>query len=505
MVLKKVGLPGSRKRSKAGLDGEHHQVRNAGRLHAYGLKLSPVSNKWTMAHGHLLAMGGICTVDPSVEDDGQVDPRSPVLTIEQYTKTKEKEKLERKLCKISEEDIKDRSKGDILSKLIAILQTTWFILQCIARGQQRLTLTELELVTLALASLNAITYVFWWHKPLGVQVPIRIYFEPEAIENVNVEDADAEPGITASYILSGFGNEVGDVLAGIRDYFRDVNGLFSFLIFFLIILPLTLIFLVLLFLPLPFSLGIVFLLNILKTKPVTQQEVDDSKLIAAQIVLALRQLRYKFTSFIARISEMWLRKFLDSGTLSGFYIGWVLVIPILFVFLLVTTILLLPFFTLLFLVSFIFTAVFGIITTSTVTPNSLHVPSFYAPTTKSDKYSRMVVFALFGVIFGGLHCIGWNFTYPTAFEQRLWRASSLAITAIPLIVAPIDYLLENYKLDKGFLKVIRLTLDLIMTILLFIYVPARLTLIGQAFALLRKQPQDAFLAVDWNQYIPHLF
>src|SRR5258705_12285529 len=107
----------------------------------------------------------------------------------------------------------------------------------------------------------------------------------------------------------------------------------------------------------------------------------------------------------------------------------------------------------------------------------------------------MVVFALFGVIFGGLHCIGWNFIYPTAFEQHLWRASSFAINDIPLTVAPIDYILENYKLNKGFLKVIRFPLDLIMTILLFTYVPARLTLIGQAFALLRNQPQDAFLAV----------
>ena len=117
----------------------------------------------------------------------------------------------------------------------------------------------------------------------------------------------------------------------------------------------------------------------------------------------------------------------------------------------------------------------------------------------------MVVFVLFGVIFGGLRCIGWNFTYPTAFEQHLWRASSLAITIISLIVAPIDYILENYKLDKGFVKVVRLTLDPIMTILLFTDVPARLTLVGQAFALLRKQPQDTFLAVDWNRYIPHLF
>jgi len=461
-----------------------------------------------MAHGHLLAMGGICTVDPSVEDDGQVDPRGPVLTIEQYTKTKEKEKLERKLRKISEEDIKDRSKSDILSKLIAILQTTWFILQCIARGQQKLTLTELELVTLALASLNAITYVFWWHKPLSVQVPIRIYFETEAIKKVDVEDADAEPGITASYVLSKLGNDVGLFPTEFRDEFRNISDFLSYLIFFLIFLPIFLVVFVLLFPPLPFALGIVFLLNVIKTKPVTKQELDnskDSKLIAAQIVLALRQLRFKLTSFISRLSEKWLKKFFSSTSLSGFLVGWLLVIPTLFVFLLVTTILLLPLFTLLFLVSFIFSAVFGIITTSTVAPNSLHVPSFYSPTTKSDKYSHMVVFAIFGIIFGGLHCIGWNFTYPTAFEQYLWRASSLAITVIPLIVAPIDYILENYELDKGFFKVVRLILDLIMTMLLFIYVPARLTLIGQTFTLLRKQPQDAFLAVDWNQYIPHLF
>jgi len=171
-----------------------------------------------MAHGHLLAMGGIITVDPSVEDDGQVDPRGPVLTIDRYTKTvKERGRLERKLRKISEEYIKDRSKSDILSKLIAILQTTWFILQCIARGQQKLTLTELELVTLALASLNAITYVFWWHKPLGIQVPIRIYFETEAVEKVDVEDANAEPRVTISDIISGFGNEVRTVLTEIRD------------------------------------------------------------------------------------------------------------------------------------------------------------------------------------------------------------------------------------------------------------------------------------------------
>src|SRR5260221_2135405 len=190
-----------------------------------------------MAHGHLVVMGGISTVDPSVEDDGQVEPRNPVLTFERYTKTEERkrERLDRKLRKISEKDIKDRSKGDILSKLIAILQTTWFILQCIARGQQKLTLTELELVTLALASLNAITYVFWWHKPLGVEVPIRIYFETEVVEKVDVEDADAEPRTTTSDILSEFGDRIS--FSGILEDFRWESEDFCSSVVYLFFLP----------------------------------------------------------------------------------------------------------------------------------------------------------------------------------------------------------------------------------------------------------------------------
>src|SRR6266542_592981 len=87
---------------------------------------------------------------------------------------------------ITADNIQDRSKGDVLFKLIAILQTTWFIIQCVARGQQRLALTELELVTLALASLNAVTFGIWWHKPLGVEDPVMIYLKTEARK---VEDA----------------------------------------------------------------------------------------------------------------------------------------------------------------------------------------------------------------------------------------------------------------------------------------------------------------------------
>jgi len=414
-----------------------------------------------------------------------------------------------KLPKITISDIADRSKADFLSKLIAILQTTWFLLHCIARGHQRLALTELELVTMALCSLNAVTYVFWWHKPLGVQEPMRIYFT-EATPERHGPQSVTNPDITASYVISKVHKWIKEIAGDIVKFLRNPEDLCDALLKYVIVIPFLLFLLFSFYIFLPFPLGIILLLKILKTQSVpggVDGSLHQRPLIATQIVLALRKLRLRLTSYIARISERWLRRLFDPSvfSFSAFFVGWLFLLPSLFVSLLATTIFLLPFFTLLSLVSFIFTAVFGIITSTTVAPGATHVPSFYAVTTPSDKYSRMVVFAVFGVIFGGLHCIGWNFEYPTPFEQHLWRTSSLAITVIPFIVGPIDYLLEIFKLNNGRYKVLGVILDLVMTILLFVYVSARISLIAQALALLRHQPQTAFLAVDWTKYIPHIF
>lgn len=120
-------------------------------------------------------MGGFTVVDPDRRHMREEEQGGKVLTFDQF------KRLLRDPCfefpDITKAEIQDRSKGDALSKLIAILQSTYFILQYIARAQRGLGITELELVTLALASLNAVTFGFWWHKPLGVQEPVRIYWK----------------------------------------------------------------------------------------------------------------------------------------------------------------------------------------------------------------------------------------------------------------------------------------------------------------------------------------
>lgn len=98
---------------------------------------------------------------------------------------------------ITKEKIEDRSKTDALAKCIAIGQTGWFVLQCIARLASGLVITELELITLALATLNAFMYFLWWNKPFDVQTQVPVYLiEPDP----NVEPISE--GIPGNFSLS---------------------------------------------------------------------------------------------------------------------------------------------------------------------------------------------------------------------------------------------------------------------------------------------------------------
>ena len=75
---------------------------------------------------------------------------------------------------VAREEIQDKSKGDAVTKALVVLQTTWFLLQCVARASQHLALTELELATAAFALLNIVIYALWWDKPLDVQCHIVV-------------------------------------------------------------------------------------------------------------------------------------------------------------------------------------------------------------------------------------------------------------------------------------------------------------------------------------------
>ena len=79
---------------------------------------------------------------------------------------------------ISEREIQDKSKGDYFAKGFAILQTTWFIIQCIVRRVYGLDISQLEIITVAFAALNGVVYALWWDKPVDVACPVPVHILP---------------------------------------------------------------------------------------------------------------------------------------------------------------------------------------------------------------------------------------------------------------------------------------------------------------------------------------
>ncbi|KAJ7209256.1 hypothetical protein GGX14DRAFT_521400, partial [Mycena pura] len=109
-------------------------------------------------HGHCVSMGGFVTGTGG----------HPIVTKKQVHEHISE------IAKVRENTIKDKSKGDALSKGVALLQELWFVSQYLARVAQHLPVTELEVVTLAFAVVNVFIWVLWWGKPLDVQDPITI-------------------------------------------------------------------------------------------------------------------------------------------------------------------------------------------------------------------------------------------------------------------------------------------------------------------------------------------
>ncbi|KAJ7910795.1 hypothetical protein B0H13DRAFT_2485098, partial [Mycena leptocephala] len=118
---------------------------------------------FSMTHGFFFCMGGF------VSSTGY-----PVVTKEQLADPDLGPKFLTGIKNVGVDDIMDKSKGDALSKGLAMVQGLWFTAQCLARVDQHLAVTELEVATLAFAVVNIFIWLLWWDKPLDVQRQIVV-------------------------------------------------------------------------------------------------------------------------------------------------------------------------------------------------------------------------------------------------------------------------------------------------------------------------------------------
>ena len=135
------------------------------------------------------------------------------------------------------------------------------------------------------------------------------------------------------------------------------------------------------------------------------------------------------------------------------------------------------------------------------------VPTFYYTSTNGSEgpgYATALFFCMpvVGVVFGGIHCVGWFYNFPSSVEAMLWRVSSVVLTGIAFLlpISLVGALLSSMKIyhrqpDFSVAS---------FSIILLVYVLSRLFLLVEAFISLRRLSPGMLALVKWTSFIPHI-
>ncbi|KAI1414673.1 hypothetical protein F5Y13DRAFT_197213 [Hypoxylon sp. FL1857] len=131
--------------------------------------------QWTMAHSFFACTGGFAFELASL-DGVMFNPIDPITDRpRRLTLTARGMAVLAKcgqLPSIRKEDIEDKSKANDLAKATVIIQATWMLIQVIGRLASKLSVTPLEVNTVAHVLCAFLMYLFWWNKPLLPNEPI---------------------------------------------------------------------------------------------------------------------------------------------------------------------------------------------------------------------------------------------------------------------------------------------------------------------------------------------
>jgi hypothetical protein len=180
---------------------------------------------------------------------------------------------------------------------------------------------------------------------------------------------------------------------------------------------------------------------------------------------------------------------------------------------------------------------YGLATCKTHGHLPLSVPTFYAPYTdqpnddsnvdtpwfhNSESLSAIIAIIV-GILFGGIHCIAWSYTFLSFAERSIWITSSATITAVPLAWASLELLAAPFRLIIKSIKrwydpasqlvvgeschqpnFLRKFYEYTGTLTLVAYFASRAALIVLPLIALRSLPPDSLLDIKWSTYIPHI-
>ncbi|TFK65762.1 hypothetical protein BDN72DRAFT_845142 [Pluteus cervinus] len=396
---------------------------------------------WTKVHGQFAQMGGFARKDNKrvlhpgtlrhLLAEGQIDIDELRLT---------------------EKEIQDKSKGDILSKTLVASQTTWFVFECIARLQQGLPLIELEVVTLAFATLNIITYALWWYKPLNVLCPIYIHVLPEAYD-LSTDDEVTSPSEEA--IGGGETNET-ELTEG-RSSEVQVE-------------------------PLSASNAVAGMSSSGKGAVVGETErtkkAESGEGFGKMLVGIVGRIVADIKKDIEKVGWWWMlwKRLIKEPFVAVVWPLWEL------------------------------------LNDSNGHDDATHVSTFFAQTLFRDDMMLVQALSSFiGTIFGAIHFLSWHSTFPTHVELLLWRTSSITLVVPPfflLLRAIFTRIYVTTPAGSRRDRIANILYPFFEKIAFYLgpipYILARICVLVLAFLTLHDLPHDAFTNVSWTSYIPHL-
>jgi hypothetical protein len=208
----------------------------------------------------------------------------------------------------------------------------------------------------------------------------------------------------------------------------------------------------------------------------------------------------KFSERLQQITIIW--RSLPILTKVLILIGWTIMIP--FILALAFSIFLI----LVFVIPnfFLLFRWISMVTTGDALLNTddIKVPTFFATEMKGEEIASIICMPVAGVVFGGIHCVGWFFDFPSRNEAMLWRVSSAVLTGTAFLF-PISLSLGLILLEKSTSKMNRVRFVLsIAQITLLVYIASRLLLLVEAFISLRHLTPGMLALVKWTSFIPHI-
>ena len=144
-------------------------------------------------------------------------------------------------------------------------------------------------------------------------------------------------------------------------------------------------------------------------------------------------------------------------------------------------------------------------------------------------FDAVVLFSII-TVYGALHFIGWNFSFPSRTEQILWRASCITIVATTHVFLVCETYQDGHRLGRWelwYAKVfqrhsmktgrvntaeinrrqavfIPMWEVILMAPMTAMYTLARSYIVVEVFVSLRSLPLGAFDSVNWSKFVPHV-